>query len=667
MGGLLRRSLAARIGLLSVGVAAALSLSVTVIGYRKAVEGLRARSEMALGAEALLTGSLVDDWARDRLQGLRALAGLRPVRRLLETAVAPSADDLLAADGAMADATTFAPEIESIALLDPQGRVVRSTDASEDNTLLGSRADFRAALAGRPFASGVGLSELTGEPVVVFSAPALGSNGTVIGVVRARTALGPVRGFVDAARDRAGPGAQGILIDEAGLVMSTTVKEGAPLQPLGPLSPEEQRALVQEKRWRGAPPPSLGLGELSALRTATKAATVRFRLGQAEQLGVALPLHGARWTYFASLPAAEVERTARDLLRNAVLATTVGLLLAALLSALVAQRVVGSIRRLTEVSARVVSEGDLTQTLESTSQDEVGQLTRSFARMVEALREALSALKISAGSLSHASGNLHTSMEAQAEFIARQAAALQETQVTAQEIKQTSTLAAERAQAVLLIAERAESIGRSGETAVERSIGSLAGIGRHAVEVGDQIQRLSESTRQIGGITLTVKDLADQSNMLALNAAIEAVRSGEHGKSFAVVAREIRSLADQSIQATTQVGAILSELTRSISATVTITHQSSKGMEAGLAEVKASGDNLRELSGITRESTASVRQIAAAVSQQHAGIGQIFSAVTHQLEMMEQVRDGLARTREASNELQKVAQTVAGTLARYRL
>ena len=187
------------------------------------------------------------------------------------------------------------------------------------------------------------------------------------------------------------------------------------------------------------------------------------------------------------------------------------------------------------------------------------------------------------------------------------------------------------------------------------------------MEVGDQIQRLSESAREIGGITLTVKDLADQSNMLALNAAIEAVRSGEHGKSFAVVAREIRSLADQSIQATTRVGEILSALTRSIGAAVTSTNLSNKGMEAGLADVRSSGDNLRELSGMTRQSAASVRQIAAAVSQQHAGIGQILTAVTAQLEGMDRVRAGLSLTRDASEELQRVARGLAGTLARYRL
>src|SRR5205823_5185129 len=124
--------------------------------------------------------------------------------------------------------------------------------------------------------------------------------------------------------------------------------------------------------------------------------------------------------------------------------------------------------------------------------------------------------------------------------------------------------------------------------------------------------------RQIRGITETVKDLADQSNMLALNAAIEAVRSGEHGKGFAVVAREIRSLADQSIQATNRVRDILEDLGATIEGAVSITERGKQKMESSIALVRTSGDSLRELSGIVKDTSSAVRQIAAAVSQQNA-------------------------------------------------
>ena len=143
-----------------------------------------------------------------------------------------------------------------------------------------------------------------------------------------------------------------------------------------------------------------------------------------------------------------------------------------------------------------------------------------------------------------------------------------------------------------------------------------------------RIFALDERTREVSGIVDSVKDLADQSNMLALNAAIEAVRSGEHGKGFSVVAREIRALADQSIQATSRVRELLDDIGSSVSAAVRITERGAERMESGLAQVRTSGQNLKELANIVQDNASAVRQIAAAVNQQNVGISQITQAVT---------------------------------------
>jgi len=186
-------------------------------------------------------------------------------------------------------------------------------------------------------------------------------------------------------------------------------------------------------------------------------------------------------------------------------------------------------------------------------------------------------------------------------------------------------------------------------------------------EIAHKITQLSERTQQIGGITQTVKDLADQSNMLALNAAIEAVRSGEHGKGFAVVAREIRSLADQSIQATNRVREILEDISGSIRGAVAITERGSQKIEGGLGQVKQSGENLRQLSNIVKDNSSAVRQIAAAVSQQNAGITQIFSAVTDQTKMMDETMRRLETTTAAADVLKDLSERVSGVVSRFQL
>ncbi|HEU5217452.1 MAG TPA: methyl-accepting chemotaxis protein, partial [Gemmatimonadales bacterium] len=195
----------------------------------------------------------------------------------------------------------------------------------------------------------------------------------------------------------------------------------------------------------------------------------------------------------------------------------------------------------------------------------------------------------------------------------------------------------------------------------------MSDLRQRVEEISQKIVQLNERTLQIGGITQTVKDLADQSNMLALNAAIEAVRSGEHGKGFAVVAREIRSLADQSIKATDRVREILEDISTAIRSAVQSTEKGAVRMEAGLVQVRTSGENLRELSNIVKDNSAAVRQIAAAVNQQNAGITQIFTAVTDLSRMMEESIARLGSTTDAAVTLREVANRVQQMVKSYRV
>src|SRR2546423_11665650 len=311
---------------------------------------------------------------------------------------------------------------------------------------------------------------------------------------------------------------------------------------------------------------------------------------------------------------------------RALLWTLIAVAISLALAYFLVRRIIDPLRRLTHVANRVVA-GDLTQKVDVDSDDEIGEMASAFGKMLGKLQEAVSALQDSVKLLKEAGNDLSISTSEQGETITKQATALQETQVTAQEIKQTSLLAAQKAEAVLKLTEQADAVSASGEQALESTLSGLTDIRAQVDEIAQKIAQLSERTAQIGGITQTVKDLADQSNMLALNAAIEAVRSGEHGQGVAVVGPEIRSLADQSIQATNRGREILEDLTSSIGTAVSLTEASTKRMEAGIVEVTSSGDNLRALSGITRENVAAVRQIAAAGSQQDAGIRQIFAAV----------------------------------------
>jgi len=186
-------------------------------------------------------------------------------------------------------------------------------------------------------------------------------------------------------------------------------------------------------------------------------------------------------------------------------------------------------------------------------------------------------------------------------------------------------------------------------------------------QIGRTVAELHQRTRQVGDITRTVKDLADQSNVLALNASIEAARSGDSGRSFAVVARQMRSLADQSAGATTRVQSILSDIGRAISQTVSTSEGGAREVEGGLEQVRAAGESLRSLAGIIQSNGKTVRSIAEAVSQQDAGIAELFAALSSMADLADQIVDRMAASEQSAIQLSAASAELSAIVGRYQL
>jgi methyl-accepting chemotaxis protein len=376
---------------------------------------------------------------------------------------------------------------------------------------------------------------------------------------------------------------------------------------------------------------------------------------------------GGGFAYVCRVPRRVAFASLRKLVRTIALVAVVAALLAALAAWLLSQRIARPLDALGAAVERIVRDGDLTQEIEVSRHDEIGRLAASFAQLVTKLREVPRSLRESVVALSEEVARLDGAARDQNERVARQAAALQEAHVTAQQIRQASLLAAERANAVLGAAQRADDVGRAGQDAVSQSLSELEQILGHVDAISRTVSDLGESTSRIAGIAGVVKDLADQSNMLALNAAIEAVRSGEHGRGFAVVAREIRSLADQSIQATQRVQESLDGIRTNAARALTITDEGSRGINANLARMRNSGDSLRELGSISRDNARAVREIAAAVGQQNAGIDQVFSAVRDLSTSMSDLVQLIEQSANSVREVGSVSARIDGIVNRFRV
>ncbi|RKH10136.1 methyl-accepting chemotaxis protein [Corallococcus sp. CA053C] len=409
------------------------------------------------------------------------------------------------------------------------------------------------------------------------------------------------------------------------------------------LGPEGSR--LYSSRTPGVPPPS------QVVQAQALNATTRFAAGQG-------------WRFAAEVDADEAFLPLRRFLQISLLAVAAFLGLAAWAAWALARTVTRPITTLSSLVSRVVRDGDLTQQVTvGHTQDEVGELAASFARMMDHLRESTTSLQQGTRVLGQMVAELTTATQQQERNLLQQGTALQETQVTAQEIQQTSQLAAQRSQAVLGLVAKAREAGSAGETTLGASLEGFEELRDHGVRLAAGISSLHERTSQIASITQTVKDLADQSNMLALNAAIEAVRSGEHGQGFGVVAREIRSLADQSINATGRVREVLDDIRGGIQATVELSEEGQRRSEAGLSQVRATSESLHALTDIITDNASAAQQIAAAVIQQNAGIAQIFTAVTDLARMMDETLEAMQGTQRMTESLRGVAErmeTVAG-------
>jgi methyl-accepting chemotaxis protein len=273
-------------------------------------------------------------------------------------------------------------------------------------------------------------------------------------------------------------------------------------------------------------------------------------------------------------------------------------------------------------------------------------------------RGIIGPLRETIGTLAAASSEILAATTQQAAGTAEEATAVQETSTTVDEVKQTAQGAAQKARAVAESAQKTAQVSQDGRRAVEESVKGTQEAKARMEALAERILVLSEQGQAIGEIMAAVNDLAEQSNLLAVNAAIEAAKAGEAGKGFAVVAAEVKSLAEQSKQATAQVRGILSEIQKATQAAVMAAEQGVKASEAGVAVAARAGDAIRVLSEGLTESAQAALQILASAQQQAGGMDQVAVA-------MENIRQASTQNMASTRQVERAAQdlnTLAGRL-----
>lgn len=293
-------------------------------------------------------------------------------------------------------------------------------------------------------------------------------------------------------------------------------------------------------------------------------------------------------------------------------------------------------------SAEKIASGDLTiKDIKVKNRDEIGDLANSFNQMSRSLREIIhqvgsnaeqlassaEELTASAEQTSQATEHIAGSMQEVAVGVDKQVQGMEETSQTINEMSSGIQLVASNAQIVSSSAIDASEKASEGGQAIQSAIQQMNSINQTFNGLSEVVKGLGVRSKEIGQIIGVITDIAAQTNLLALNAAIEAARAGEHGRGFAVVADEVRKLAEQSAQSAQQISQLISTIQGETNKAVQSMDMATQEVLSGIGVVTTAGKSFEQIEGSINEVTTQVQEISSAVQQMAAGSEQLVQSM----------------------------------------
>ncbi|PEE01316.1 chemotaxis protein [Bacillus toyonensis] len=400
------------------------------------------------------------------------------------------------------------------------------------------------------------------------------------------------------------------------------------------------------------------------------------------------------WKIGGTMYSNEIIEAAQPVFYNMLIVMIISLVVGGALIYFVTLSITKPLKRLVATS-KEISEGDLTQTIEIHSNDEIGQLAKGFNEMTDSLRTLIGRINDSAGHVAAASEELTASVRQASEATEQITMAMDEissgatTQTTS--VENGAMLLFDVTEGIQHVANSSSSINTAsthtrekaedGGKLVGKTVNQMQSIAESVSQSDAVIQLLNNKSKQIGEILEVIKNIADQTNLLALNAAIEAARAGEHGRGFAIVADEVRKLAEQSSVSSSEISKLICEIQDDMSKTVKSMGHVNKEVQSGLVIANETKQNFAEIlqstneianqiktmvetaNGMSKganEVSISVGQIAMTAQNNATSTQSVAASAEEQLASMEEIGS-------AAGTLSQMAEELQGLIERFKV
>jgi methyl-accepting chemotaxis protein len=318
--------------------------------------------------------------------------------------------------------------------------------------------------------------------------------------------------------------------------------------------------------------------------------------------------------------------------------------------------------------AEAIAGGDLTGSdIEIMSRDELGDLAAAINKMQASLKAIIESVLTSTERLASASEEISASATQQAAGSDSQkdqthqvATAMQEMSSTVVQISENSTKAAEAA-------KKASETAREGGKIVEDTLGKMREIANSVGDTARKVEALGKSSDQIGQIIGVIDDIADQTNLLALNAAIEAARAGEQGRGFAVVADEVRKLAERTSKATKEIAGMIKSIQEETKSAVVAMESGTKQVEQGVQTTTQAGSSLHQIIQSAEQVGDMVTHIATAATQQSSATEEVNANIEQIAKITAETADGAQQSAKACHDLSSLALDLQNVVSQFKL